>query len=585
MASRTALRLLALACCCLLRLGGVDARSLRAQFGRPSMSAIAESMKAVMQRRASSDVYYVTTLLDRLKVFAHNADAESERRYRDEHDRLTSALELTADGSSDRQSVQMALKYADEDRLERQVALTEILEYYYTAKSMLGATSTAPDCRFLACGAHATCAMRSARAVCECDQCYEGDGFTCRPVPCTPKTLGSAVPVRGPVPQGFPVVSRQQPGRVEELHLAVFGQDQIAVVIRDVTAGNRGSLIVGRVKDMAVEFGLQQVLSLKPAFGPRVVGMSNGRLIITFRDSESGGIGFVMGAQVNSSTAIQALLSAPMHLSHGQTKRAELVALSASRAVCLFAENALMDGVVQRSWGTAALVEVKRDGVVQVHGKYHFSQGFELSHFSAVALSPTSMVAAFRAMPLPSRPAGGMSRELSAVWMGLDGDELLIDPHPIGLEPERRRMFARSLALVSENTFSYAYESELDQATKMAVLRVDPTTHRMTIISAPKVLAQGSVRFLASLSLPSNGESPMTFTMFQRPQESCMAETCRVSPMGRVADCKDIAWADHELIDVSTGRLSDGRSAFAFATTSGEMMYQLLTPKETGAVS
>lgn len=536
-----------------------------------------------MQRRNTSDVYVVTNLLDELKVFAHKEDVASEQRYQDEHARLAAAMQLTAPGSGDRQKLELALKYADEDRVERRVALTETLEYYYTAKSMLGAATSAPDCRFLACGAHASCRQHGARVSCECDACYEGNGFTCRSVPCTAKTLGSAAPVRGPMPPGFPVVSREAPGKVAELQLAVFGNDQIAVVLRDAEAGHRGSLIVGRTNGMAVEFGFREQLGLMPAFGPRLAGLPNGRLVIIFRDAEVNGTGYVMSASVNG-TALQSVLSAPMPIAHGQSERGALVALSASRVVCLFSEHTMKDGVVTRAWGTAALVEVKPAGVVQVHGKYHFSQGFELTRFSAVALTPTSMIASFRALPLPTRPSGEPSRELCAVWMGLDGDELLVDPHPIGLEPQRRGMLARDVALVSENTFSYSYESGTDRATKMVVLQVDPATHRMTILSGPKVLAKGPVRFLASLSLPSDGESPMTFTMFQRPHESCMAEACRISPMGRIADCKDIAWADNELVDVSAGRLSDGRAAFAFATISGTLLYQLLTPKETGAL-
>mmetsp|Transcript_143430 Transcript_143430/g.357385 ORF Transcript_143430/g.357385 Transcript_143430/m.357385 type:complete len:247 (-) Transcript_143430:51-791(-) len=240
-------------------------------------------------------------------------------------------------------------------------------------------------------------------------------------------------------------------------------------------------------------------------------------------------------------------------------------------------------GAVQEAFGSAAFVEVLSGGSLHVLGTYRFSRGPLLSRLSAVALSPTSLVVAFRALPTKKAKRGQPSRELSAQWIGVADDELMIDPHPIALEPEHGQMWARDVSLVAQDTFAYTYEAG-GQAMKMAIVRVDPQTHQMSILDGPRRFATGSTAYLHSVSLPGGPAAPSTFTILQRPEESATAEVCRVSPEGRVAHCRSVAWSDQPLRAVSAGRLSDGRFALAFADTSGNLLYQLLSGQEHGAM-
>merc|ERR1719277_2680837 len=119
----------------------------------------------------------------------------------------------------------------------------------------------------------------------------------------------------------------------------------------------------------------------------------------------------------------------------------KLVALASNRVVCLYSETATDgSGAVTGAYGSAALAEVLPGGSLKVFGTYRFSEGPLLARISAVALSPTSLVVAYRAVPETKVRAGHPSRELSAQWIGMADNELVVDPHPIALEPERGQM-------------------------------------------------------------------------------------------------------------------------------------------------
>jgi len=388
------------------------------------------------------------------------------------------------------------------------------------------------------------------------------------------------------MPPGYPKTPRQAIGEAGELQLAGFGQDQLALVLREADGAHLGALVVGQVKGTEVHWGNRQLLSpTLAAFGPTVAGFPNGKLAIGFRDRDADGVGYLMGAQIGKTDPLQATLSSPQPLARNQAQRMVLVALASSHVVCLYAESSIDEaGSVQGAYGSAALAEVLPGGPLKVLGSYRFSEGPRLARLSAVALSSTSLVAAFRAIPPKKATAGQASRELSALWIGLADNELIIDPHPIALEPERGQMWARDLSLVAADTFAYTYEAGSEKATKMAIIKVDPQTHKMSILDGPRRIMQGETSYLHSVSLPNGGTVPATFTILQRPKESSVAEVCRVSPAGRIADCREVPWSDQAVRAVSAGRLLDGRLAVAFADMSGNLLYQLLSGQEHGAM-
>ena len=230
-----------------------------------------------------------------------------------------------------------------------------------------------------------------------------------------------------------------------------------------------------------------------------------------------------------------------------------------------------------------ALVQVGVGGHLKTLGKYRFAHGELVTRITATPLSPSSFVVAYRVVPGVAAPPGQPSKELSALWVGMHGAELMVDPHPVSIEPERVNMWARSVALVSQNLIAYSYESSTEKATKLVTLRVDPRTHRLSVADGPHLLSKGSTSFVHSVSLPSGSASPKTFTYFQKPGETSTAQVCRISPHGSIAGCEEVPWADAELKAVSGVRLPDGRLAFAFASMNGAPQYQILGPKESGA--
>jgi len=205
-----------------------------------------------------------------------------------------------------------------------------------------------------------------------------------------------------------------------------------------------------------------------------------------------------------------------------------------------------------------------------------------VARITATALSPSSLVAAYRVLPEPSAAPGQASRELSAVWMGVRGGELVVSAHSLALEPGRVGAWARDVALVSQDLFAYSYQAGPERQTKLALVRVDPETHQMAVTSGPTVIGHGDATSVRGISLPSGPASPRTFTYFQRPSENAMAEVCNVSPDGRITDCRDVMWADTETRAASGVRLPDGRLAFAFANKAGAPFYQLLSGSESG---
>jgi len=249
-----------------------------------------------------------------------------------------------------------------------------------------------------------------------------------------------------------------------------------------------------------------------------------------------------------------------------------LVPLATSRAACLYAGGDLST----RPFGGMVLVRSLVGGTLGVLAKYHFADGASISHIAAAALTPTSFAVGFRAPPDPSAPPGRPSRELSLVWVGMRDNELIVGPRPLVLEPSRAGVRARSLALVSRNLLACSYESELEQRTKVVLVRVDPETHRMAPTGRPEVIARGHAAFVEGVSLPSGPASPRTFTLLQLSKGRGVAAVCGVSAAGRAVHCREATWADSELVAASGSRLPDGRLAVAFADAAGEPFYQLL---------
>jgi len=530
------------------------------------------------------DVYYTAEMLDKLSLYLKKSHHSMEARYDLENQRLSAAISGAPPNSADREALQDALKRNEASRQESLAASLEMLQFYWAVKAMMGSKSEAPGCRFLACGRHAVCVENGGKAHCSCEPCFEGDGFICRPTPCGPVTDFSAQPLFGQPPIGYPVVKSVTPRGVAELQIVALASDRLAVAARDAHNGNRGVLIIGQATSTETLWGAWKEFSggLK-TFGIALAGFPNGRLAIAFRDEDRGGTGYLMAGFLNRTKKYVLEYVKPEAYAKDQAQRATLVPLASSRVACLYSEHASGASAKAKPFGGMALVQVGVGGKLKTLGKYRFAHGELVTRITATPLSPSSFVMAYRVVPGPAAPPGEPSKELSAIWVGMHGTELMVDPHPVAIEPDRVNMWARSVALVSQNLIAYSYQSGAERQTKLVTLRVDPKTHRLKIVDGPHILSKGGTSFLHGVSLPSGSASPKTFTYFQKPGETATAQVCRISPQGNITSCQEVPWADAELKAVSGVRLPDGRLAFAFANMHGAPQYQILGPKESGS--
>lgn len=530
------------------------------------------------------DVYYTAEMLDKLSGYLKRTHSSMEARYDLEKQRLSAAAQGTPPNSTDRKALQDALQRSEASRAESMAASLEMLQFYYAVKAIMGSKSAAPGCQFLVCGRHATCIEKGGQAHCRCEPCFEGDGFMCRPARCGPVTDFSAQPLLGQPPIGYPVVPQTTPKGVVELQLVSFSSDKLAVAVRDSHLGNRGFLIVGRAGNTEIVWGSWKEFSggVK-AFGIALAGFPNGRLAIAFRDADRSGTGYLMAGFLTDAKKLIVEFVKPQAFARDQAQHAALVPLASSRVACLYSEHAFDASAKAKPFGGMALVQVGEGGHLKTLGKYHFAHGELVTRITATPLSPSSFVVAYRVVPGVAAPPNEPSKELSALWVGMHGTELMVDPHPVTLEPERVNMWARSVALVAQNLIAYSYQSGTEKATKLVTLHVNPKTHRLTVADGPHLLSKGSTSFVHAVSLPSGAASPKTFTYFQKPGGTATAQVCRISPQGSIASCQEVPWADAELKSVSGVRLPDGRMALAFASMSGAPQCQILGPTESGA--
>eukprot|EP00930_Biecheleria_cincta_P029082 TRINITY_DN2023_c0_g2_i1.p1 TRINITY_DN2023_c0_g2~~TRINITY_DN2023_c0_g2_i1.p1 ORF type:complete len:575 (+),score=120.12 TRINITY_DN2023_c0_g2_i1:55-1779(+) len=536
-------------------------------------------------RKKGVDVNYVVEMVDKLKVFVQKQTRASKDYFDTEIQRLRGAVSTVAEGP-DKKLLGDALKETEMERIEAEAASLEAMQYYHTVRAALGSQGGAPSCDFLTCGRHASCQVKdNGRAFCECAPCFKGDGFTCRPSACTANTLYTSQLISPDLPSSM----KPEPLSVREINVAVLGQNRVAVVMRDGQQSNAGFLIVGDVRQKEIKWGDRQLFSGESkAFSPVIAGFSNGRLLISYRDADKHGVGYLISGQLDKTdpNGLSAALGVPHGFVKEQEQKTALVTLSTSRAICLYADHSRdeKDGTDRQSGGGAALVQVLADGMLSMLGKYHFAQGMPVQHIVATRLTESSFVVAFRGLPPNGADAGLMSKELSAVRMEVSKNNLLaIDPHELTLEDGRVDMLDRAVALVSNNLFSYAYYSRSEKETKMALIHYNPATRRMEQVGKPSTVSTGYNSFVNAISLPAGPNAPSTFTYVQPSGSHSLAQVCGVTTEGHLAGCKDVKWIEAELQSASAARLPDGRLLFAFVEKGGTPSTRFLSPEEASA--
>jgi len=529
--------------------------------------------------RQDLDVNYVAEMLDKLQASVKQQSFVSHEHFQGELRRLRGAISQAAD-SANLKLLEDTLEQTEREKMEAEAANLEAMQYYHTVRAAFGSQGGAPSCDFLTCGRHAVCrSSKSQRAFCECEPCFSGDGFTCRPSKCTAETFYSSQPVVPWSRSGL----KPDPVSAAAVSIALLGEGSVAVAIQDELRGGQGFLSVGHVKSREVVWGEWQLFSPdSAAFQPTLVSLGE-RLLISYRDAEEEGKGYLVSGHPDGEdlTNFKVALSRPYLLAKKLRQKVTLVPLSGSRVACLFGGE--MGDSQTQAPGRAVLVRAL-DGI-SLLGRYHFGAKAPISEVAATKLTEDSFVVAYRQLPPSDQELGATSKELSATWMKVSADDLLVvSGHHLALEPERAGMLHRDLALVSQNLFAYSYYSGAEKKTKMSLIQLDPSSHRMSPLGEPTVLAVGYNSFVGAVSLPSGSQVPSTFTYLQPVGKSSAAKVCGVSAAQRVSGCKDLHWAEAELQAAQAVKLQDGRLLFALVQKGGTVQSRLLSAGEASAL-
>lgn len=524
---------------------------------------------------ASADVYYIPELLDRFKVFAVQQQALTDRRHDLEIQRLNAAM-AAANTSSDKEALNETVHTNVEFRLEAQNAYLQMLNYVNTLKAVAtGSDTSARTCKEITCGSYAVCDEGKHGAKCRCEEGFDGDGFQCFPphhftaVGLVP-SLGS----KGPKPN------------VKEIHITAFNDVHLAVAYRDASKSNRGFVMVGRAGLALVKWGKPESFSgTAKAYSPVVAGLGAASLLIGYRDAEKGGSGFIVAGALNATDQYKVLLSTPEVFARNQAQKMSILQLPHNRAALMYAERIVdPEGNVLEAYGGACLAQVDLPAnhsmappPPSVMGKYRFSD-VAVSRLSATLLSDTSFVVGYRGTKQESGGATPPYQEASVVWGQMKDGELAFSPNAVSLEPDTSQIWERGVAVVSATMFAYSYYCGITQEIKMTILKVDPTTHQMAITDGPRRLSAGKSNYVGAINVPFAPEIPHTYTFFEKPGEGVgTAQICRISSMGRIADCAERPFAGYDIDGsaISGQLLWDGRLIFAFATKTGEPYYQV----------
>jgi len=523
---------------------------------------------------AAADVYYIPELLDRFKVFAVQQQALTDHRHTSEVDRLELAIKA-AKSPSDKALLQSTVQDNLESRMEAQNAYTQLLNFVNTLKAVAtGADTSARTCAEITCGQYAVCAQQKHGAKCQCEEGFEGNGFQCFP----PHHF-TAQPL-------FKAEGGKKPN-VKEVFLTVFNDVHLAVVYRNSAEGDKGYIVVGRAGLAVVKWGKPKLFSgIAKAYGPVVAGLGTHSILIGYRDSDKSGTGLIVSGALMPKDDFTLRLSTPEVFAKNQAQSMAILQLPHNRGLLMYAERVVdAEGNVLEAFGSACLAQVDPPANVSdvvapitppaVMGKYRFAD-VAVSRLSATLLSDSSFVVGYRGITQGEGGEKPPFREASVVWGQVKDGEVAFSPNPVTLEPDTSQIWGRGVAVVSQNMFAYSYYCGIAKETKMTIIKVDPATHSMAITDGPYRLSQGESSYVGAINVPFAPESPHTYTFFDKPGEKVgTAQICRVSAMGRIADCRERPFAGYDIASISGQLLWDGRLVFAFASKTGEPFYQV----------
>jgi len=425
-------------------------------------------------------------------------------------------------------------------------------------------------CADITCGPHATCTTTTLGGECVCDEGYIGNGQNCHaPEIFLPNKLLHDGGVDGSA------------AKVAELHVAVFMGAKVVCVWRDVTNKNVGRVMLAHTPPGNVIWASPEKFSGgSKAFSPQVVGFPTNRIAIVYRDEDKEGVGWIRGGEIGVSRVRGADLhitwGEPQSFCRNQAHKIAVVNLPRSRLAAFYSDHIPATATKEEeAFGNSVMADVDGMGGVRIIGKFRFTDD-AVVRLEATLLSPTQFIVACRASKSVNEmdTSDIMRQEAMAVYGEMDDDDLLFDPQHLNIEPEKEQVWARSVGLVGKNEFAYAYQMGEKRRTKIAVVKVDPESHKMTVVDGPVVLHKGFSPYVKLINLAYAPTDPHTLVYYQ-PKNKDLINICRFKD-GKITRCEDFPWVAQELSSVSAINLGGGRVLFMFANLQGIGYWQVM---------
>jgi len=517
----------------------------------------------------SQSMRYLLRTLDKFKSFAENAKAGVEERHTAEEQRLQASIGMTQDADT-----QLALKQSitsnAESLLETERVYNNMVGFADSMEGFLSAaTSKGYGCEQVTCGPHASCTETTLGAECICNEGYVGNGRDC------------AAPAAF-IPHHLLHEGQSLHSQARDVHVAIFGPNNVAVVYSDAARGGMGRTVVGNIAEAGtvVLSPPDQFTRLgEKAFSPVVSGTDGNRLLITWRDQNTEGLCWMRGAALGV-TGIRGAeqhisWTEPMNFCRHQSHKMALVSMPNNRVIVLFADKVKATAhTPAQHFGNSMIMDVGAKGELSLLGKFQFSD-FAVCRLEVTKLSLTSFVIAARGAQVTDDLDSSVKtgQEAIAIFGEASGDDLVYDPNTLNLAPSQTHIWARGLSLIAPNTFAYSYQEGKSQKIMMAIVKVDEVTHRMQVVNGPSPIREGVSPYVSMLSLPYTVSDPHTLTYFQGDTAS-MVNVCSWSmTKNKLKHCEDFSWLDQKLSSVAGVHLGGGKAFMVFAPESGMPYY------------
>lgn len=519
----------------------------------------------------SESTSFLVGTLRRFRKFALASERAAEARHEKEEKRLKSGAEQTKDEGV-RFALGQSITSNQQSLAETERIYGNMVNFSDSMLSLLsGATSKGFSCEQLGCGAHASCTETMGGAQCVCLEGYVGQGQDCRAPP-------EFLPHRllGEVASGAAT-------RAADLDVSIFELNKIAIVFRDVTAGNAGRILVGKVREAGLaDLATPELFTAASgkAFSPVVVGTPNRRLAVAWRDEDRRGTCWLRAAALGTSNVRGAEMALswgePVNFCTNQAHKMSLLAFPDDRVVVMYADKArATQHTPVESFGNSLVADITGAGAIAARGNYRFTD-YPVARLEATKVTPTAFVLAARAGLATDEfdPSVSTRQEAMAVYGELVDGDLAFNPNPVNIEPEGRQIWSRGVSLIAPNTVAYAYQDGASQEMKVAVVEINPVSHHMQVIHQPSLLRHGiSSPYVSMLSVPYSPSEPHSLTYYQGGGSS-MVNLCSWSTARKALEsCEDFMWLNQKLSSVSGVHLGGGKSFMVFTPDSGIPYY------------